>query len=161
MFYISNCFSRVEFTYVSFREYKLIHKIIHSFTYLDQVIIESSTLTCPVNSSSINLEITYSNHSGWAPAQNCSLVACTWISLSMSSNCSAPTITCFQYQTANNTIYCAPAALCSLMEPCDVNGQCSLLTSVCVINTCCNASSVCLPLEWTNLCQSTVPPTSE
>ena len=123
--------------------------------------IYSSPITCPINSSNVTLEISYSNHSAWSPLQNCSLAPCTSVLLSVSFNCSSTTIVCFDYHTVDNTSYCAPAVSCSIMEPCDVNGQCSLLTSVCVTNTCCSPSTLCLPLEWTHLCHSSLPSISE
>jgi hypothetical protein len=62
---------------------------------------------------------------------------------------------CFNYRTANNISYCAPASLCTILEPCNnVTRGCSSNTSVCVINSCCTPAAVCLPLIWTELCPS-------
>ena len=60
---------------------------------------------------------------------------------------------CFDYRSINNQQYCAPASVCSLLQPChSSNHTCPSNSFVCVINSCCQPRNVCLPIEWTTLC---------
>ena len=109
---------------------------------------------CSTASSNISIELSIANHSAWNPFLNCSLSQCTSLQLTNNDSCVPSTMPCFDYRTTNGTRYCAPAFLCSLLQPCDVNGECSSGSSVCIINACCGISALCLPLDWTNLCSS-------
>ena len=112
-------------------------------------------MVCSVNYSTINLELLSTPHSGWEPLSNCSLSLCNFGSSNITnSSCLTPSASCFDYRSRNNTSYCAPGAICSLMEPCNMTGECSTNTSVCVINSCCASRKVCLPLQWISLCSS-------
>ncbi len=99
---------------------------------------------------------TSTSHSAWDPLLNCSLALC-YESLNNSSNsCRTTSTFCFDYRTISDVSYCAPASLCSILEPCNtINNECSSNTSVCIINSCCIPKAVCLPLLWVDLCRST------
>jgi hypothetical protein len=60
---------------------------------------------------------------------------------------------CFDYRTLNNSRYCAPAILCSILESCNnITYTCASTTSICIVNSCCSLQAVCLPLLTTNFC---------
>ena len=113
------------------------------------VTAQSSSYTCSQNSSTVEFSLFSSFHSAWNSVSNCSLVQCA----SYNDNCRLSQTPCFDYRTINNTSYCAPASLCSILSPCNnsTNG-CSSNTSVCVVNSCCSPRTVCLPLSWTTFC---------
>ena len=107
---------------------------------------------CSIGNSTISIEWSTANHSAWNPFLNCSLSKCTSLPSNNSYSCPPLAMSCFDYRMANGTRYCAPSALCSLVEPCDINGTCSSGLSVCITNACCGIPALCLPLEWTSLC---------
>lgn len=96
-----------------------------------------------------------SSHSAWQSSSNCQLLLCNQNSSNNNDSCRLSSTPCFDYRTANNTSYCAPGTLCSLLEPCNnITGGCSSNMSVCIMNSCCMPQAVCLPLFLTNLCLS-------
>ena len=114
-----------------------------------------SQFTCPINNITIQFTWSLSAHSAWQPSTNCSVPLCRNSSNPTSNDCQRSSITCFQYHTATNTRYCAPASLCSILETCDnARGSCSSNASVCVVNSCCTHQAICLPLAWTHMCMS-------
>ncbi|CAF4391335.1 unnamed protein product, partial [Adineta steineri] len=97
--------------------------------------------SCDEDDVSIQFALLSSSHSAWNSISNCSLQQCN-ISLNGSDNCLSSSTPCFDYQTINNTSYCAPAILCSILERCDnVTQTCSSNDSVCVINSCCSSQA--------------------
>ena len=138
----------------------IIHKI-----YLGQT-TETPNYSCSTSGATLTLQYTSSSYSAWDPALNCSVSLCSMNSNNNSSSCLTPSMPCFDFRTINNTSYCAPGSLCSLLELCDnQTGGCTSNTSVCIINSCCSLQRVCLPLYWTTLCTSsnntTISSTSE
>jgi hypothetical protein len=108
--------------------------------------------SCNQNNNTIELTLSYSNHSAWNSISNCSLQQCYGSSINNNS-CLLSLTPCFNYRTFNNISYCAPAILCSILELCDnMTNTCTSNTSVCIANSCCSSQSICLPLAWTNLC---------
>ncbi|CAF1343097.1 unnamed protein product [Adineta steineri] len=92
----------------------------------------------------------------WNSTSNCSLQQCN-VNLNNSNNnsCLSSSTPCFDYRTINNSRYCAPGILCSILERCDNTTQtCSSNDSVCVINSCCSSQAVCLPLLATQMCKT-------
>ncbi|CAF4723313.1 unnamed protein product, partial [Rotaria sp. Silwood2] len=59
-----------------------------------------------------------SPHSASQPDTNCTLQRCD-VNWNNSNLCRAESIACFDYVTQNNTHYCAPGVLCSVLEPCN------------------------------------------
>jgi hypothetical protein len=113
---------------------------------------QSPTYTCDQNDLTIQFTLSFSSHSAWDYASNCSLSQC----MNNNNSCRSSSTPCFEHQTINNISYCAPAAQCSILEPCDnITNACSSNTSVCIVNSCCQQKAVCLPLSWTTLCPST------
>lgn len=86
------------------------------------------------------------SHSASNLSTNCSVSQCS----TNTHSCHTSETYCFEYRTQNNTIYCAPASLCSILEPC--NGTCSSNAFVCVVNSCCEPKQRCLPLLFTTFC---------
>lgn len=112
----------------------------------------TSSQSCRVNSAAFDFSPTSSNHSAWQPATNCSLSQCS-SSFSLNNNCRSSSTPCFDYRTVNNTSVCAPAVLCSLLEPCNnITNQCASDNFVCIINSCCTTQAVCLPVSAASLC---------
>jgi hypothetical protein len=126
---------------------------IYSFTedYLGQT-TEAPNYSCNQNSNIVEFTLSYSNHSAWNSVSNCCLQQC-YESSSNNNSCLLSLTPCFDYRTFNNISYCAPAILCSILEPCDnITNTCALNSSVCIFNSCCSSQPVCLPVSWTNLC---------
>jgi hypothetical protein len=110
---------------------------------------QSPEYSCNSDNSMITFTLSSSSHSAWNSLSNCSLSQCT----SNNNSCRSSQTPCFDYHTIDSISYCAPASLCSILEPCQ--NVCSLNTSVCIVNSCCQPKTVCLPLEWITLCPST------
>ncbi len=128
-------------------QYNAFYHVIHS--YLGQI-TNASEYFCSTNDSSIEITLTSSPHSAWEPLSNCALALCN---VSSNNICRSSETPCFDYRTNTNASYCAPGALCSIMQPCNnITYQCVSSTSVCVVNSCCAAQAVCLPLYWISLC---------
>ncbi|CAF4431854.1 unnamed protein product, partial [Rotaria sp. Silwood2] len=105
---------------------------------------------CTENDDSFRMLDSSSPHSASQPNTNCALQRCD-VNWNSSNPCRAESIACFDYVTQNNTHYCAPGVLCSVLEPC--NGfTCASNTAVCVVNTCCSPQAVCLPVSLKNFC---------
>ncbi len=118
-------------------------------SYLGQM-TQASQYFCSINNSSVKFTLSSSSHSAWQPSLNCSLTLCN---VSSNNICRSSGTPCFDYRTNTNASYCAPAALCSVMQPCNnITAQCASNTSVCIVNSCCAAQAVCFPLSWTSLC---------
>jgi len=103
---------------------------------------------CPLNNTTTEfslVNVSFS-HSAFSNATNCSVSLCS----SDNHNCRNSETPCFDYRTQNGVQYCAPAIYCSLLESC--NGTCTSSSSVCVINTCCEPNTICLPLAFTIFC---------
>jgi hypothetical protein len=108
--------------------------------------------SCNQNNNSVQFTLSYSNHSAWNSISNCSLQQC-YESTTVNNGCLLSSTPCFDYHTFNNISYCAPAILCSILEPCDNRTNiCTSNTSVCIYNSCCSSQPICLPLALTNLC---------
>ncbi|UJR17843.1 hypothetical protein I4U23_004742 [Adineta vaga] len=123
------------------------------------VCIKGQTTQIPnyyCNQTNETVEFTLSSlvHSAWNPMTNCSLSR--YIGSSTNNNiCQSLSTHCFDYHTSNNTSLFAPAIECSILEACDnITYTCVSNTSVCIINSCCSAQTVCLPLSVTNFCIS-------
>nr|ACD54707.1 unknown [Adineta vaga] len=113
----------------------------------------SSDYSCYENNITVKFELSTANHSASNPASSCSLQQCNVTSID-NQTCSLLPTPCFNYLTINNTSYCAPAIQCSLLEVCDnVTYSCVSNNSICIINSCCSLSAVCLPLLATNYCK--------
>ncbi|CAF1439522.1 unnamed protein product [Rotaria magnacalcarata] len=101
--------------------------------------------------NAVEFTLSSSDHSASKTTLNCSLQKCN-----VSSNentCRSSTTPCFDYLTLNNISYCAPGILCSILAPCNnVTYNCTSITSVCVINSCCSPQAVCLPLASLEFC---------
>ncbi|CAF1943851.1 unnamed protein product [Rotaria magnacalcarata] len=101
--------------------------------------------------NAVEFTLSSSDHSASKTTLNCSLQKCN-----VSSNentCRSSTTPCFDYRTLNNISYCAPGILCSILAPCNnVTYNCTSITSVCVINSCCSPQAVCLPLASLGFC---------
>jgi hypothetical protein len=110
---------------------------------------QSSEYSCDSDNAIITFKLSSSSHSAWNSLSNCFLSQCT----SDNNSCRSSQTPCFDYHTIDSISYCAPASLCSILEPCQ--NVCSLNTSVCIVNSCCQPKTVCLPLEWITLCPST------
>ncbi|CAF1559179.1 unnamed protein product, partial [Rotaria magnacalcarata] len=114
-----------------------------------------SQYTCPVDNFIVQFTLYNSTHSAWQPSINCYVPLCVNPINITINGCQASSTTCFEYRTATNRSYCAPASLCSILEMCDnVTGLCSSNASVCIVNSCCTPRTVCLPLAWTHMCIS-------
>ena len=95
-----------------------------------------------------------SPHSAVQPTSNCLLQQCHVSSNNNNNDCRSLSTPCYDYRTVNNTSYCAPGVLCSILEARNnINYKCSSNTSVCIINSCCSPQAVCLPLSWINFCK--------
>ena len=109
-------------------------------------------ITTPKNDSLFEFTLSSSSHSAWQATSNCSLEQCRHI-LTANNTCISSTTPCFDYRTLDNTRYCGPGVLCSLLEPCDnITNTCTSTTSVCAVNSCCSSQAVCLPLSLSNYC---------
>jgi hypothetical protein len=115
--------------------------------------------TTPTNNYSCNevdfnvqFTLSESSHSALKSTSNCSLTQCD-VFLPNNSACRSSSTPCFDYRTINNTRYCAPGMLCSILESCDnITYNCASDASVCVINSCCSPQAICLPLPFTKFC---------
>lgn len=116
--------------------------------------IQSSNYTCRETDVNLQFTIVQTNHSAWQPATSCARSLCDIISNDESS-CRSYSAPCFAYQSLNFGRMCAPAFLCSVLEPCNqVNFSCSSNSSICVINSCCSPQAVCLPSTSIKYCVS-------
>ena len=107
---------------------------------------------CTENTSVIEFTLSSSDHSASKLVSNCSLQQCS-VDLNYNNSCLLSSAPCFDYRSSNNTKYCAPGILCSILEPCDnVTYNCTSPSSVCIVNSCCSPSSVCLPISLFNFC---------
>ena len=126
-----------------------------TFSTSNKRILGQTTLVpnyfCDQNSDSVEFTLSPLSHSAWKPASNCSLDECV---LSFHNNsCRSSTTPCFDYRTLNNTRYCAPGILCSILEACNsTTSTCTSDDLVCVINSCCSPQAVCIPASWTSFC---------
>lgn len=124
----------------------------HNYEYKIGQTTESSDYFCVNNNFTVKFTISSSTHSAWEFSSDCSLSLCS----DNNNSCRSSMTPCFDYRTTNNISYCAPASLCSILEPCNnMTGTCPSNTSVCIVNSCCVPKTICLPLEWTTLCPST------
>ena len=118
---------------------------------IDGSVIQSSTYSCIENNLQIEYSLSYSSHSARNLTSDCALSKCN----NPNNTCRSSDTPCFNYRNVNNERFCAPASICSILEPCNnITGECSSKTSVCIVNSCCSTKSVCLPLVWANLCSS-------
>ncbi|CAF0882767.1 unnamed protein product [Adineta ricciae] len=112
----------------------------------------SPNYSCLKNNADVEFTLSISAHSASNPSSSCSVQQCN-ITTFDSSNCRRSPTPCFYYYTINNSSYCAPAIQCSLLELCDnVTNSCSSYDSICIVNSCCSPSAVCLPLLTTKFC---------
>jgi len=115
--------------------------------YLGQT-TQPPNYSCHLNNTTA--EFTWVNslfsHSTLNITANCSLSQCS----SNTQGCRVVQTFCFDYRTQNNHSYCAPASDCSLLTPCQ--NTCSSNEYVCVVNTCCEPKTRCLPLAFTTFC---------
>ena len=111
--------------------------------------IQSSNYTCRETAVNIQLSVAQSNHSAWQPATACARSPCDVISDDETS-CRSYSAPCFAYQSPNYGRICAPAFVCSVLEPCNqTTFTCSSNASICVTDSCCSPQAMCLP--WTSL----------
>lgn len=83
---------------------------------------------------------------------NCFLQQCL-LSANINDSCRSTTAPCYDYRTYDNTSFCAPGILCSILETCNnTNYSCSSPDFVCVVNSCCSQPTICIPIAWTNFC---------
>jgi hypothetical protein len=109
---------------------------------------------CGDDSGDVQFTLSVTAQSAWQPLTNCSVPQCN-ISASNDNSCRSSSTPCFNYLTFNGVNLCAPAVLCSILEPCDNNTYtCASNTSVCVVNSCCSPQAVCLPLTSATFCSS-------
>lgn len=127
-----------------------------SFSFNEQFIGQNTSTSryfCSVNDFTVRIMTSYSSHSAWEPASNCSLPLCS--ENSNSSSCRLSSTPCYNYRGIDNVTYCAPGSLCSILESCNnITSGCASSTSVCIVNSCCTPQAVCLPLSLTSLCSS-------
>ena len=108
--------------------------------------------SCHENDISVEFTLSTSTHSASNPTSNYSIQQCN-INSTDNNTCSLSPTPCFNYQTINNISYCAPAIECSILEACDnVTYSCRSNDSICIVNSCCLSSTVCLPMLATNFC---------
>lgn len=105
--------------------------------------------SCSSNSSNIDFSLSNSSHSAWDSTSNCLISRCR---TNENSACRLSPTPCFDYRSITNQQYCAPASLCSILQPCMSNSTCPSNESVCIVNSCCQSRNVCLPIVWTALC---------
>ncbi|CAF4305241.1 unnamed protein product, partial [Rotaria magnacalcarata] len=121
------------------------------FSFFFSYVQGLSTATPNYYCNAVEFTLSSSDHSASKTTLNCSLQKCN-----VSSNentCRSSTTPCFDYRTLNNISYCAPGILCSILAPCNnVTYNCTSITSVCVINSCCSPQAVCLPLASLEFC---------
>jgi hypothetical protein len=119
---------------------------------LAQSISLPSNYSCNQNDEHIGFQLSASPHSARQLSPNCSLQQC-YLSSNNNNSCFLSSTPCYEYYTINNSRYCAPGILCSILEPCNnITYTCTSNTSVCVVNSCCSTQAVCLPLSVTNFC---------
>jgi len=113
---------------------------------------QAPNYSCNQNNDIIEFTLSASSHSAWQPTSNCSLQQC-YLSSSNNNSCQSSATPCFDYRTLNNSRYCAPGILCSILELCDnITYTCASNTSICIVNSCCSPQAICLPLSLTNFC---------
>ncbi len=131
--------------------------LLNSFTlyklHLGQT-TEAPNYSCNESNNVVKFTLFSAPHSAWQPALNCSLQQC-YENSNNNNTCRSSSTPCFDYRTVNNSSYCAPGILCSILEPCDnMTLICASNTSICVVNSCCSQQPICLPLLLTNFCIS-------
>ena len=108
--------------------------------------------SCSENGGNVKFTASSSPHSASYPTSNCSLQQCI-VSSSNNDSCRSSLTPCFDYRSLDNSSYCAPGILCSILEACDnITYTCTPNTSVCIVNSCCSSHAICLPLLSTNFC---------
>ncbi|CAF1260678.1 unnamed protein product [Adineta steineri] len=113
---------------------------------------ELPNYSCSENNVSIQFTLSSLSHSVWNSTSNCSLQQCN---VNLNNSCLSSSTPCFDYRTINNSRYCAPGILCSILERCDnITQTCSSNDSICVINSCCSSQAICLPLLATQMCKT-------
>ncbi len=109
--------------------------------------------SCDQDNDTVGFTLSASTHSGWEPTSNCLLSQCL-LNSNNNNSCRSSTTPCFDYRTINNTGFCAPGILCSILEPCNTTTYtCQSNALVCVINSCCSPSAICIPSIWTDFCE--------
>lgn len=117
-------------------------------------ITQPPNYSCNQNNNSVEFTLSLSSNSAWEQTSSCSLQECYTNSTNNNSCVLSPT-PCYDYRTLNNSRFCAPGIICSILEPCDnVTYTCVSNTSICVINSCCSPQTICLPLSVTDFCIS-------
>ncbi|CAF1365000.1 unnamed protein product [Adineta ricciae] len=112
----------------------------------------ASTYSCHQNNVDVQFTLSIATHSASNPASNCYVQQCN-VTSTGNNTCSLPPAPCFNYLSINNVSYCAPGVQCSVLELCDnVTNTCSSNNSICIVNSCCSPTAVCLPLSVTNFC---------
>ncbi|CAF1183189.1 unnamed protein product [Adineta ricciae] len=112
----------------------------------------SLSYSCAYRNTSVQFTLLTSAHSASNSASSCSLQQCNGTSAD-NQTCSLSPTPCFDYRTMNNISYCAPGVDCSVLQPCDnVTHSCASNDSVCIVNSCCSPSAVCLPVLTTEFC---------
>ena len=107
---------------------------------------------CVESNDTVEFTLSPSTHSAWEPMSNCFLQQCL-LSVNNNNSCRSSTTPCFEYQTHDNTSFCAPGILCSILPPCNsTTYSCGSPDLVCVVNSCCSPQEVCIPIIWTNFC---------
>ncbi|CAF1530276.1 unnamed protein product [Adineta ricciae] len=126
--------------------------LIISFLSLKDRTIALASSSCVSQSNNVEFTLSTASHSASNPTSSCSLQQCN-ITSSDNLTCSLSPTPCFNYRTANNISYCAPAIHCPVLQPCNsVTSTCASNDSVCIVNSCCSPTAVCLPLLTTNFC---------
>lgn len=116
--------------------------------------IQSSNYTCRETDVNTTLTDTQSNHSAWQSTTACARSPCDVISNDETS-CRSYSAPCLAYQSSNYGRICAPAFVCSVLEPCNQsNFTCSSNTSICVNDSCCSPQAMCLPRSSLKYCLS-------
>jgi hypothetical protein len=124
---------------------------LHYEQFLGQI-TPTPNYSCNQNDTILGFTLSASSHSAGNSASDCSLQQC-YTSASNTSSCLLSSTPCFDYRTLNNSRYCAPAILCSILEPCNnITYTCASTTSICIVNSCCSLQAVCLPLSTTDFC---------
>ena len=115
-------------------------------------ITQAPNYSCNLDNDTIEFTLSASSHSAWQRQPNCSLQQC-YLSSSNNNSCQSSATPCFDYRTLNNSRYCAPGILCSILELCNYTTYtCASNSSICIVNSCCSPQPVCLPLLLTNFC---------
>ncbi|CAF1432721.1 unnamed protein product [Adineta ricciae] len=123
-----------------------------SFLSLKDRTIALGSSSCALQNNNVEFTLSTASHSASNSTSSCSLQQCITTSAN-NQTCSLSPTPCFNYRTANNISYCAPAIDCPVLQPCNnVTYSCASNDSVCIVNSCCSPTAVCLPLLTTNFC---------